>query len=73
MIQAPACWKSAGRSHVTVRALWDGPHTHDDFGPPMYELWRRGSFHTVLLCCIMHSNAVLCGRKHGRNSCGEME
>ena len=46
-LQPPACWKLAGRSHVAVRALWDGSHTHDDFGPPMYELWRRGLFLTV--------------------------
>ena len=32
---------------MAVRALWDGPHTHSDFGPPMYELWRRGLYHVT--------------------------
>ena len=61
LLQPPASWKSAGRSNVAVRALYDGPHTHVDFGPPMCELWRRGLHYAVPLlqaikCCAIVYN-----------------
>jgi hypothetical protein len=40
---SPACWNAANRCHVTVHALWDSLHTHEEFGPPMYVQWRYGS------------------------------